>query len=100
VRAGRDFVGDRRDEQGIAIFQAFSTTNFSLGLSFERVRNNVANDPLQQTLTRQQARAFLSLKLSEILPTFRVFYRLQHARWPGAAAPYGSLTILLHSVLP
>jgi hypothetical protein len=72
VRAGRDFVGDRRDEQGIAIFQAFSTTNFSLGLSFERVRNNVANDPLQQTLTRQQARAFLSLKLSEILPTFRV----------------------------
>ncbi|MCL6642505.1 MAG: PKD domain-containing protein [Candidatus Bipolaricaulota bacterium] len=72
VRAGRDFVGDRRDEQGIAIFQAFSTTNFSLGLSFERVRNNVANDPLQQTLTRQQARAFLSLKLSEILPTFRI----------------------------
>ena len=71
VRAGRDFAGDRRDEQGIFIFQTFSTTNFSLGLSFERVRNNVANDPLQQTLTRQQARAFLSLKLSEVLPTFR-----------------------------
>ncbi len=72
VRAGRDFAGDRRDEQGIVIFQTFSTTNFSLGLSFERVRNNVANDPLQQTLTRQEARAFLSLKLSEVLPTFRV----------------------------
>jgi hypothetical protein len=72
VRAGRDFVGDRRDEQGIFIFQTFSTTNFSLGLSFERVRNNVANDPLQQTLTRQEARAFLSLKLSELLPTFRI----------------------------
>ena len=72
LRAGRDFVGDRRDAQGIAVFQMFSTTNFSLGLGFERTHNNVTGDPLQQTLTRQDARAFFSLKLSEILPTLRL----------------------------
>ncbi|MFN4218836.1 MAG: SdrD B-like domain-containing protein [Candidatus Bipolaricaulia bacterium] len=72
LRAGRDFAGDRRDEQGISVFQTFSTTNLSLGLGFERTHNNVAGDPLQQTLTRQDARAFFSLKLSEILPTFRL----------------------------
>jgi PKD repeat protein len=72
VRAGPAFVGDRRDEQGIAVFQTFATPNFSIWLSFERTHNNVKNDPLQQTLTRQEARAFLSLKLSEILPTVRL----------------------------
>nr|BAL54783.1 hypothetical protein HGMM_F20D08C04 [uncultured Acetothermia bacterium]BAL59862.1 hypothetical protein HGMM_OP4C498 [Candidatus Acetothermum autotrophicum] len=72
VRAGRDFVGDRRDEQGLSVFQTFSTQNFSMGLGFERTHNNVANDPLQQTLTRQEARAFLSLKLAEALPTLRL----------------------------
>lgn len=72
VRAGQEFVGDRRDEQGISVFQTLSTTSFSLGLGFERVHNNVNNDPLQQTLTRQEARAFFSLKLSEILPTLRL----------------------------
>jgi hypothetical protein len=71
IRAGRDFVGDRRDEQGIQIFQAFATTDFSVGLSFERLHDNVTNDPLQQTLTRQEARAFFRLKLFETLPTFR-----------------------------
>ncbi len=72
VRAGQGFVGDRRDEQGISVSQTLSTTNFSLGLGFERVHNNVNNDPLQQMLTRQEARAFFSLKLSEILPTLRL----------------------------
>lgn len=72
LRAGRDFAGDRRDEQGIALFQTFSTPTFSLWLGFERTRNNINNDPLQQTLTRQEARAFLSLKLSEIFPTLRL----------------------------
>ncbi len=72
VRAGPAFAGDRRDEQGIAIFQTFSTTNFSVWLSLERTRNNVKSDPLQQTLTRQETRAFFSLKLSEFSPTFRL----------------------------
>lgn len=72
VRAGPAFAGDRRDEQGMSVFQTFSTTNFSVGLSFERTHNNVTNDPLQQTLTRQEARAFFSLKLSEIFPTVRL----------------------------
>ncbi len=72
VRAGPAFAGDRRDEQGLAVFQTFSTRNLSLGLGFERTRTNVANDPLQQTLLRQHARAFLSLKLAEVLPTVRL----------------------------
>lgn len=72
VRAGRDFVGDRRDEQGVQVFQAFSSTSFSVGLSFERLHDNVNNDPLQQTLTRQVAQASFALKLSEVLPTVRL----------------------------
>ncbi len=72
LRAGRDFVGDRRDEQGLSVFQSFATPHFSLGLGFERTRNNVNNDPSQQTLTRQHARAFLSLKLAEAFPTLRL----------------------------
>jgi plastocyanin len=72
VRAGPAFAGDRRDEQGIALFQTFSMPNFFVWLNFERTHNNVKSDPLQQTLTRQEARAFFSLKLSEIFPTFRL----------------------------
>ena len=72
LRAGRDFVGDRRDEQSIQIFQAFSSTNLSVGLSFGRSHNNVNADPLQQTLTRQDARAMLRLKISEVLPTIKL----------------------------
>lgn len=72
LRAGRDFAGDRRDEQGIALFQTFSTPTFSIWLGFERTRNNINNDPLHQTVIRQQARAFLNLKLAEIFPTLRL----------------------------
>jgi plastocyanin len=89
LRAGRDFVGDRRDEQSLQIVQSFSSPNLSLGLLFERARTNVANDPLQQTFSRQEARAFLSLKLSEVLPTVRLSAAYSSLIGTGPLPPTG-----------
>lgn len=85
VRAGRDFVGDRRDEQSLQIFQSFGSPLFSFSSGFERWRNNVENDPLQQTLHDQSLRAAMSLKLAEAWPLLRLStsYRRRESSGPG-----------------
>ncbi len=102
LRAGRDFVGDRRDEQSLQIFQSFGSTVFLFSGGFERLRNNVNNDPLQQTLIDQNIRAAIGLKLSEVWPHLRLSasYRRRESSGPGPLIDLAHLVLSLRLTQP
>ncbi len=102
LRAGRHFVGDRHDEQSLQVFQSFTGTVFSFSGVFERARNNVNNDPLQQTLIDQNIRAALGLKLAEIFPQLRLAasYRTRQSLGPGPIVNLANLVLSLRLTQP
>lgn len=102
LRAGPDFVGDRRDEQSLRVFQTFSGAFFSFSSGIERWRNNVDNNPLQQTLFDQNLRATLLLKLSEAWPQLRLSasYRRRESSGPGPLIHLSELVLSLRLTQP
>lgn len=102
IRAGRDFVGDRRDQQGLQVLQSFGSSLFSFSGGFERFRNNVNNDPFQQTLIDQNVRVSVNLKLAEAFPHVRLAtsYRTRQSSGPGPMTDLANLTLSVRVTQP